>query len=446
MATAAQERIAVIVPIVAPVGDGGLIGVDELTSQTGTGGDWAVLAATARDHRLTIALDSRILASINSLGITAPGSVTKWRDDVLSASPLILPWGNADPFVMTASDADGVVTATMFADFAGVKAGDLVAWPTTSFSLANSVARSRGAGFASLITDRAEFPGASSGIDSAASAALAAAVSPAATDAVADAAHRVSEKLTDGAVLALPRDPSLMSAARVAAVLDALFNSGMQSTGYSPVITSSLAESATISDPRQAIRDLVTAFESSSLGLTFAAEPAKFIIPRAKMFAAISNLSTSSDFEGAVAGFAGDTGWAGKSVYLSLNSSYTVLSNSADIPVNISNDSDSAVTVVVSVRATSAIVQVSLPRQVVTIDARSNVRISVPMTAVANGRTDLIASVSTEDGVAIGAPVVLPIEVQAQWELVTVIAFVAGVGTIMTIGVIRTIRRRRKTA
>jgi hypothetical protein len=68
------------------------------------------------------------------------------------------------------------------------------------------------------------------------------------------------------------------------------------------------------------------------------------------------------------------------------------------------------------------------------------------MTAVANGRTALIATLLDPTGEAIGAPVSFPIEVQAQWEILTVVVFFGSVIVIMTIGIIRTIRRRRAVA
>lgn len=68
------------------------------------------------------------------------------------------------------------------------------------------------------------------------------------------------------------------------------------------------------------------------------------------------------------------------------------------------------------------------------------------MTAVANGRAVLVAQLFDSHGESIGQTVSFPIMVQTQWELVTVIVFFGGVIVIMTIGIIRTIRRRKTAA
>jgi hypothetical protein len=71
------------------------------------------------------------------------------------------------------------------------------------------------------------------------------------------------------------------------------------------------------------------------------------------------------------------------------------------------------------------------------------VRIEFPISTVANGRTMLVASLTTDSGAAIGKDVTLPVTVQAEWEAFTLVFFGALVSSILVIGAIRTVRRRR---
>jgi hypothetical protein len=49
----------------------------------------------------------------------------------------------------------------------------------------------------------------------------------------------------------------------------------------------------------------------------------------------------------------------------------------------------------------------------------------------------------SESGEAIGGEVTLPVTVQAEWEAVTLVIFGGVVVTILAIGALRTVRRRR---
>jgi hypothetical protein len=179
---------------------------------------------------------------------------------------------------------------------------------------------------------------------------------------------------------------------------------------------------------------------------TLTDDPVSLIANRIRTLAVVTRNLNPDIFEPSARVFMSDTHWLTDLVSIALATEYTVLSNTADIPISISNSSDATVTVTVAVRSTSGIVQVNDSGQSVTIEPRSNVRITVPMTAVANGRTALIATLLDPTGETIGAPVSFPIEVQAQWEILTVVVFFGSVIVIMTIGIMRTIRRRRAVA
>ena len=65
------------------------------------------------------------------------------------------------------------------------------------------------------------------------------------------------------------------------------------------------------------------------------------------------------------------------------------------------------------------------------------------MSSVANGRTSLRATLTTADGIPVTEPAYIAIDVQAQWEGLTLIGFISVVSTLLTIGIVRTVRDRR---
>jgi Family of unknown function (DUF6049) len=229
--------------------------------------------------------------------------------------------------------------------------------------------------------------------------------------------------------------------------LDALARSGIRVTRFAPLsVNSTRVPLRTAAGPATLAQVLAAVASDHERARTITEQPDALVIDRIHALAVVTRNVADPNFDAAAQGFLADTNWLSRLVSISLASEYTVLSNTAEVPVSVSNDSLATVTIDVRVRSTSGIVHVDSASQTVTIEPRSNVRITVPMTAVANGRTALVASLSDSSGLAIGTPVVFPIEVQAQWEILTVVVFFGSVVVIMTIGIIRTIRRRRANA
>jgi hypothetical protein len=123
---------------------------------------------------------------------------------------------------------------------------------------------------------------------------------------------------------------------------------------------------------------------------------------------------------------------------------FTVLADSTELPLTITNSSVTDITVIASVNAISGIVSIATPSQTVTIPAGSSSRVTVPMVSVANGKTSLRATLTTTSGIAVSEPVFVEIDVQAQWETITLVTFIGIVASIMGIGIARTIRDRRR--
>ena len=432
-----------LVPIVSEAGDGQLIPAEVLATETAPDGDWAILTETAVRTGATIAVDSRISASIAALGNDAPASAVSWLEDVTAQGPILLPWGNSDPWALRPV---GSITfsAQQFATLSGVNATALVVWPSGSVIDGDSLAVTASRGFTRIIAGDDVLVG---GYDSSASVVVATAVAPGSAMSTGVAADAIITAVHDGSAIVLPTDPHDLDASQAAAVLDLLSSRGVDFTHFSPLgVSASRVPLRTASGPAVLASLLAAVAVDHERATKITDEPDALLASRIETLSVITRDVQSDVFTPAANAFLADTNWLSRLVSISLATEYTVLSNTADVPVSVSNDSLATVTIEVRVRSTSGIVQVEAPSQTVTIEPKSNVRITVPMTAVANGRTALIANLRDAEGTAIGAPVVFPIEVQAQWEILTVVVFFGSVVVIMTIGIIRTIRRRRATA
>lgn len=437
------RTISVLVPIVTDAGDGQFLSADEVGAETAPDGDWTLLTAAAKRHGFTVALDSRIVASVAALGDDAPESAITWLDEVNSLNPLLLPWGNADVWALVSGESVSF-SADEFGLLANVEPTELVVWPSGDVVDSSSVVTTASRGFTRMIVGDDQFAG---GFDSAASGALADAVSPDSSTSALAGAAAVRAELSNGDVVVLPRTARELDAAMAVSVLDQVVGTDVRVARVIPTSVNSVRTPFTeVSAPAS----LGSVFESfaadEARAATITDEPAALLASRVRSLAVTTSDLDPIVFESAAEAFIADRDWLSRLVSISLATEYTVLSNTADVPVSVSNDSGAAVTVEVRVRSTSGIVQVETPSQSVTIEPRSNIRITVPMTAVTNGRTALVVSLMDPAGTVIGKPVSFPIEVQAQWEILTVVVFFGSVIVIMTIGILRTIRRRRAGA
>jgi hypothetical protein len=440
---APTRTIAVLVPFVADAGDGLFLDAQELAAETGPSGDWSILLDVAKRHGLTVALDTRISASIEALGADAPVSSTEWLAEVNALDPILLPWGNADLWTLRPW-ATNPFTAQNFGSLAGVDPASLVLWPSGGVINNDSVPISVMRGFTRMIVGDDHFAG---GFNSVASAALATAVAPGSVTSVEESARTVRLALGTRSTIVLPAEPGEVDASLAAAVLDRIIGSELETTHVVPLsMNTARVPRITVVGPDLLGEVLDAVARDEDRASTLTADPVSLIANRIRTLSVVTRNLNPDAFEPSARAFISDTNWLTDLVSIALATEYTVLSNTADIPVSISNSSGAAVTITVAVRSTSGIVQVNDRGQSVTIEPRSNVRITVPMTAVANGRTTLVATLLDSSGETIGAPVSFPIEVQAQWEILTVVVFFGSVIVIMTIGILRTIRRRRALA
>jgi hypothetical protein len=134
------------------------------------------------------------------------------------------------------------------------------------------------------------------------------------------------------------------------------------------------------------------------------------------------------------------------SVQVSKSSTYLGLADQLELPVSISNGLDQDVTVNLEVRSTRALVSINPDArfQTVTISADSQKRIQIPMQALSNGNARLVVTLTSATGVRIGKTVDLRVNVQAGWETLGTLIFVALIVALFAFGIVRNIRKRRR--
>lgn len=441
--SAPRTTLSVLVPIVATESSSELLTVDELTAPTGLGGAWRELSDVALRHGATIALDSRIIASIEALGDEVPASVSTWLDSVLRVRPLILPWGNADPFVLAAVGQTHRVSAIALGEIAGVPTADIVGWPTGRAGSDRSVARIERLGYTSLIVDDAAFPDAPGALSAKLSGTIRDAVIPGSTADIVDAASAVRALANTKTPVTLPRNAHDIDVPRAVAFLDALFAGSTNSRRFVPSPVGEVGTFVFSDIPDRSIRLLMAQHRTDRRVSTMAADPSIISIPRLRRLCVLAGQVGTANFAGLVRVYVRDAASYEEFISFTLGADFTVLANSTELPLTVTNSSASDITVVATVNAVSGIVTISKPAQEVTVPAGSSTQVLFPMASVANGSTSLRATLTTTDGIPISEPVSVAIDVQAQWEGLTLFAFVALVSAIMGVGIVRTIRDRR---
>jgi hypothetical protein len=444
-AASPRTSIAIIVPIVSATIANGSIGAPELEAATSPGGNWAILANAAIATGATIALDSRITASINRLGSDAPASAVTWLSTVERMNPINLPWGNADPFLLSMAAANHRVSTIQLSELSGIASSNIVGWPTGHAGVNHVLDRTKSLGFTTFIVDDKTFPNADGAYSSSVSQIIADAVAPGATSSLSDVVERiVREGLPTAA--ALPRNPADIDSSRAAQLLTELVNRGTVLTHYLPVALSTLPEPVLRSVPRAGIDLLLAQHRFDDRASAIGVNPSVIALPRLERICTLAGRVADPRFGAFIRSNDRINHYLNEIVSVQHGATFTILSNQAEVPLTVTNASATDVHVVLAVHPQTGSLHVTKSVFRLTIPANSNSQVTVPVQTVANGPTALVASILTEDGLNISGTTVLPIEVQAQWESVTLIGFIALVGSIMGVGIARQLRDRRRRA
>lgn len=242
---------------------------------------------------------------------------------------------------------------------------------------------------------------------------------------------------------------------RLAQTLQSLFASSWATTAPLPDLTTEIAASPTMATlvPKPEAADhlaLVTALlDSEALTGNFSSillDPRFITVERRQTMLALLANSWANDpaWPSAVDKYLARSTKLMKSVSIAGSRSLVVWSTRLELPVTVRNDLDWPVSVVVTMRSPNSILIVNNDRVDVSVEAHSQTNARIPVQSIANGDITVDASLSSATNVAVGEPVRIRVDVQAQWET----AFTAILALIVVLvfggGIWRNIAKRRK--
>jgi Family of unknown function (DUF6049) len=169
---------------------------------------------------------------------------------------------------------------------------------------------------------------------------------------------------------------------------------------------------------------------------------------RLKLLSLLSNEWTKATWATAGRAFLTQASKIVGSVEVDPSSEILVTADQTSLPVSISNDLDQDISIELQVRSLSTRLTVENINQVqtVTVGQGAQKRILIPVSAISNGKAEIIATIVSSTGVQIGRSVTIQVNVQAGWETVGTLIFAALVVALFAFGIISTIRKRRKAA
>ena len=456
-----QADIAPIVTLTTSASGGVALRPEELEALTiEDGALYKVTEALAR-YPATVAIDSRITASISVLGDLAPAESLQWASTLgsLGLTQFALPWADADPLASLAIDT---LVYARLGEFPWIH-GETI----SNSQLATLATRSASAVLLSsdsLPSDRAVVVVGDTRIirvDAQLSAlARAALQAPTPFEAEADLqraqgiiAYRALSKNTEILIFSTGRLPATAIAPRLKAVLAGFQAMPMANAVAVPLQaapTEELPGVTTVAQTRQwqeFVGDVKTLWESDVTFATIAQDPESAVYGRWTRYQALLSSTWSEDPEGLSAEWGRaqeDSRAFHNSVRIEQGSAITVLADQTSLPVTVINDLGSTVVVDLVVRPTTGILAVEQPRITMTIPAQGSARALVNVQSLANGTVPVEFSLSSAGGAPIGELVIIPVTIRAGWEGVISLVLTALVGGTFAFGLIRAIQRRRR--
>ena len=488
-----QVAFSGILPIVPPPSTAGLLSEKELTELTGPSGILTRQLAVASGRPVVLGVDPRIIASIEALGDMAPEGALAWLEllnslpnesfwlsyadsdisaqaqagatsllapattDVIAA--VVEPTPSATPSVTPSStEAPVPVVAPLFTPTL-----NNIAWPAANSVISSDLGIFSKSGLATAILSSRNVNGnvLSSGVASGMPAVvtldgLSTALSN--NDASRAAAYlavsTVDETQASKAFAALPRETfSITGLSKLGMTLDTVLTQGwVTPSSVSAGLASATSELGITDSPESSQRISVVSSllaRNAALGsfATIAEDPALITNPASRELAAVLSVGWlgNDSWSAAVTQSMRDSQKALGSVSVVTSSTINMVGGQANIPISVHNSLLQPVTVVVNADPNNARLIVK-GAQKITIQPESQAKAQIPVQAqVSNGSAILTVSLQSVDGVPVGEPVSIPINVRADWELwglgAVAIAFVG----LLTAGVIRTLRRRRNS-
>lgn len=131
-----------------------------------------------------------------------------------------------------------------------------------------------------------------------------------------------------------------------------------------------------------------------------------------------------------------------ESVSISTASSYNLVSDSAGVPLTITNRSDTPVTVTPRVSVSKRIVRLPDKPSAVTVPARGQSTVTVPIEAIANGDLTMTVELATPSGATPFETRSVQVRANPAWENRTTLVVVIAMALLVVAGVVRASRRK----
>lgn len=503
-----RPQVTVFVPITATPADGVLLSSDELTELTAADGDLTAQLDGVSGTSAVLAIDPAIIAAIRVLGSAAPTTAADWleRLEDLPNERFALQFGDADATTQAQADLPSLLTPTTLApfldaaDFASPPAGTAsptpagtpspaptddgpvlpddeiltavhgaaegILWPRAEVT-ADDLADFRAylGGEATTILPSTSVGGVSSGhavvgeddvlvTDAAASEALSDAAGESDADVRAQSLAAANAYLFLAAqgssaplAVGLDRDENRTSAALREAVATA-DSPGVDLSALRAAPGSTATLTAEASDDRGASLRLLLEDERV-LGefSTILDDPQVLLSPeRIRIMRVIGAGLGATRFDEAMSDHRQSTRDTLGAVDIPQSSTIQLLSANADLPFAVRNDLPWPVNVVLTVSPSDPRLEVQRVTQA-TIQAGTTSRVKVPVSArVGSGELDLRLSLASPTGVPLGQQQTVRVAVRAEWEGIGLAIFGSLIVILIALGVVRTVRRRRKGA
>ncbi|WP_199399121.1 DUF6049 family protein [Zhihengliuella sp. ISTPL4] len=502
--------VGVLVPITATAAGGALLSSEELSELTSPDGDLTAQLDGVAGTTAVLAIDPAILASIRALGTAAPSSATDWitRLDELPNARFALQFGDADLTVQaqaglpealaplplsslldpaafpqqravtptstpdktadpspTPTRGPALPTNDELVDIDGALPG--IVWPESDLAQTDLAAFSGYLGRNPTTVVSSETVGgrnaahASSGgqdllvTDAATSATLSAAAAETASaprqGLLAEAAARLFLAGTRAAgaplLIGLERDENRSAEA----LRDAI--SAADSIGFEfSAVRSAPAVPVTVPDTAAATRapdlaNLLADERSLTAFSTILSDPLVLLSPeRIRILRTIAVGSSAEAFTERVAAHRARTTETLGAVSIPDSSTIQLLTANADLPIAVRNDLPWPVTVRLFASPSDPRLEVK-PVIDVEVQANSTTRAKVPVSArVGSGELDLRLALTSPTGVPIQSEQTVRVAVRAEWETIGLVIFGGLAVLLIALGVIRTVRRKRREA
>lgn len=502
--SADRVGLALAYPLTTPPIETGLVPAERLEAWTAPTGVLTRQLESVDGAAVAVGIDPRIPASIRVLGSSAPESAVEWLAELERMPNEVFPLAYADadlaaqsqagleepleplgfadavdPADFSEGDGDGVATdapgeapdAESLLEWEFTRAD--IAWPADDTVASGDLDVFAAAGLTTTILAPGnvepldETVSAGATIEGRAAVVADRRVTPAlraAADAASDTEWRAatSRVLAEVALAAGDGPATLLGtfdrsagdrADRIAATLSALSETPwsqpatlVEAVGAPPVSRTL----ASLPEPQQRLDNvgrMLAAEQSVEEFSDVLADPAELTAPtRRDLLALLSTgwIAQEAEWTEAVGRWLVDRRAVTDAVSIVPSSTVLVVASETGIPITILNALPHPVSVTVGVAPSNGrlIVEDSVD---VTVEAETRSTVSVPVAAgVGSGEVALEVSLTSPDGTPVGDTVTVPANVQADWEGVGAAVLAAIAVAVFAIGVLRSVRRRRR--